>query len=185
MLRRILLDSTINEESLLFSQALDKIKTKTYLTDRSLSGSYKTNREKRWECHPQSVQFALRSECWKIEKALLLQICRFNNAPKALVEKLIENKLLNMDFTKFTCPILGDTIDFNDFKDAIINPDHGKSRYQVGHMNPLKSVSEGTFGHTAENISWITEDGNRIQGSLSLAEVDELLQRIFRNRPYS
>ena len=43
--------------------------------------------------------------------------------------------------------------------------------------------TDGANGHTADNISWISENGNRIQGSLSLDEVDDLLRRIYRNRP--
>jgi hypothetical protein len=185
LLRKLLLDENYNEESTLFAKAMkSKIKVKTYLTDRALTGEHKTNREKRWETHPKSVQFALRKECWKIEQTLLLQICRFENAPKDLVTNLIQSKLLDAYFPEFTCPIIGDKINFSDFKSVILNVDHGRSKYQVGHMNPLKSITDGTFGHTAQNISWITENGNRIQGSLSLDEVDSLLRRICENRNY-
>ncbi|PMD07611.1 hypothetical protein CJ194_23710 [Priestia megaterium] len=186
LLRKLLLDESYNEENTLFADAMkSKIKVKTYLTDRALTGEHKTNREKRWETHPNSVQFALRRECWKIERTLLLQICRFENAPEDLVTNLIQSNLLDEDFAEFTCPIIGDKIDFLDFKAAILNVNHGRSKYQVGHMNPLKSITDGTFGHTAQNISWITENGNRIQGSLSLDEVETLLRRIYTNRNYS
>ena len=43
--------------------------------------------------------------------------------------------------------------------------------------------SYGENRHTADNISWISENGNRIQGSLSIDEVDALLRRIYHNRP--
>lgn len=183
LLRKLLLDKNFNDEHDLFSKVMkNKIKVKTYLTDRVLTGDYKTNREKRWETHPSSVHFAFRKECWKIEQTLLLQICRFENVPTKLTNYLVESSLLDKDFSKFTCPITGDTIDFLDFKFTILNGLHGKSKYQVGHMNPLKSVTNRDFGHTARNISWITEDGNRLQGNLSLEEVDELILRIIKNK---
>jgi hypothetical protein len=49
-------------------------------------------------------------------------------------------------------------------------------------LNPLKlSVDGEAAGHTANNISWISADGNRIQGSLSLNDVRKLIQRISQN----
>jgi hypothetical protein len=63
----------------------------------------------------------------------------------------------------------------------VADPTHGKSAYQVGHLNPLKAGERAEFRHTRANISWITEDGNRIQGSLTLKETRELLLRISRN----
>ncbi len=99
-----------------------KIKIKAYQTDRAQTGKHQTNREKRWESHPDNFQFAFRRDCNDVEAALILQ---------------------------------------------------------VGHLNPLKA----TGGHNATNIGWISDDGNRIQGSLSIDEVKALLRRIYRNRP--
>lgn len=36
-------------------------------------------------------------------------------------------------------------------------------------------------GHTANNISWISSEGNRIQGELSVDETRELIFRIIAN----
>ncbi len=55
----------------IFKLAYSKIVVKSYLTDRVLTGEYKTNREKRWETHPASVHFALRRDCWEIELVLI------------------------------------------------------------------------------------------------------------------
>lgn len=185
-MRKILLSSNCNPEHSLFHSILnDKIKVKTYLTDRALTGEYKTNREKRWETHPNSVQFSFRRECMKIEKTLLLQCCRFEGAPSKLIEKLIEKNILEDDFKIQKCPITGEKISFLEFKNDILDRTHGKSKFQVGHLNPLKAINEDpVFGHTARNISWISEDGNRIQGSLSITEVEELLRRIAINKGY-
>lgn len=183
--RTILLDREYNEEKDVFERAIkDKIKVKTYLTDRALTGIYKTNREKRWETHPGSVQFAFRRDAYQIEKKLSLQICKFSNISKDLVTKLVESNLMEEEYEVFKCPIIGREINFNDFKDSILNSTHGKSKYQVGHMNPLKSVRDGVFGHTPSNISWVTEDGNRIQGPLELGEVYNLFFEVFENKPW-
>lgn len=185
-IRTAIKDKNLNPDSHIFTKILsDKIKVKTYLTDRALTGAHKTNREKRWETHPQSVQFSLRRNCNKIESKLLLQICMFKNTNPVLVNNLQRQHLLPQKFSFVTCPITGDIIDYNDFINDATNPTHGKSSFQVGHLNPLKSLDEtGAFGHTSNNISWISEDGNRIQGSLSLDEVNALLLRIYNNHNF-
>ncbi len=184
-MRRFIRDTRRNPASNVFQTILaDKIKVKTYLTDRALTGDYKTNREKRWEAHPNSVQYALRRSCMKIETKLLLQIATFEGCDPGLVHNLQSEGLLSNPFNYCKCPITGDNIPYSEFADDALHPTHGKSKFQVGHLNPLKaSDTDGANGHTADNISWISENGNRIQGSLSLDEVDELLRRIYRNRP--
>jgi len=44
---------------------------------------------------------------------------------------------------------------------------------------PSKDVP--SLGHTGNNVSWISQDGNRIQGHLSLEETRALLSRIGEN----
>ncbi|MFW6016418.1 MAG: hypothetical protein ACOCRK_08260 [bacterium] len=185
-LRELLLDPQINQEYQLFKNILDnKIHVKTYLTDRALTGLYKTNREKRWETHPRSVQFALRRECLKIEKTLLLQICRFKDAPNILIELLICEGLLDKDYNFECCPITGEEFSFIEFKNTIESPEHGRSAFQVGHLYPLKAtINESQYGHCDTNISWISENGNRIQGSLTIDEINNLLRKIAENKGY-
>lgn len=174
--RKILMFDSSNEDSLFFKKvSSDKIQTKAYLTDRVLTGAYKTNREKRWEAHPNSVHFATKSECQKIEQQLLIQLSMFKGAPTSISSKLIAKGLIPSVYNSFTCPILGLEMNYDLFKDQILNTDHGRSSFQVGHMRPLKSVMDDSYGHTAQNISWISDHGNRVQGHLSLEEVDEML----------
>ena len=184
-MRRFIRDTRRNPASEVFQTILaNKIKVKTYLTDRALTGDYKTNREKRWETHPNSVQYALRRSCMKIETKLLLQIATFEGCDTRLVHNLQHDGLLSDPFEYCKCPITGDNIQYNEFADDALHPTHGKSKFQVGHLNPLKaSDTDGVNGHTADNISWISENGNRIQGSLSIDEVNALLKRIYQNRP--
>ena len=163
-----------------------KIEVKTYKTDRAQTGNYKTNREKRWEAHPRSVQFASRAVAWGIEFVLLNQMINFSGFPSEVKDKLVANGLADaaVDFTR--CPITGDLLEFKEFAAAVMSPVHGRSDYQVGHLNPLKRLAAtgSAWGHTPENIAWISADGNRIQGSLSHDETIELLRQIWRNHHF-
>ena len=184
-MRRFIRDTLRNPASEVFQTILsDKIKTKTYLTDRALTGGYRTNREKRWEAHPNSVQYALRRSCMKIETKLLLQIATFEGCDPSLVRNLQADGLISSPYEYCKCPITGDNIQYSEFADDVLHPTHGRSKFQVGHLNPLRAHdTNGANCHTADNISWVSENGNRIQGSLSLDEVDDLLRRIYHNRP--
>ena len=184
-MRQFVRDKRKNPAANVFKKILeDKVKVKTYLTDRAQTGDYKTNREKRWEAHPNSVQYALRRDCMRIETKLLLQIAMFEGCDTALVASMQEAGLLPDAFPFVKCPITGDNIQYLEFANDALHPTHGRSAFQVGHLNPLKSLdTTGFYGHTADNISWISENGNRIQGSLSMDEVNELLRRIYKNRP--
>lgn len=178
-LRETLLSETKTKD--LFVVLLkDKLKVKTYLTDRVQTGTHKTNREKRWEVHPESVHFALRKECLLVERKLISQICYFEGFPKDYFD-IVKDKIIP-EVVVYRCPVTLDPLSFAKFKGEIENPNHGKSSFAVGHLNPLKSdTSDRAFGHTSENIGWISDDGNRIQGSLSLKETRKLLARINQN----
>jgi hypothetical protein len=183
-LRRYLTDPETSPDMAFFRKVLnDKIKVKTYLTDRVLTGEYKTNREKRWETHPRSVHFAERRTCMAIEYALVTQICSFEGFPKAFLAKLQHEQVLPATLPVALCPITGDALSYEAFREELLNPTHGKSDFQVGHLNPLKlgTPQSNSAGHTADNISWISADGNRIQGSLSLGDVRGLVKRIAEN----
>ncbi len=180
-IRRALLDPKLNPDSQLFEAIFDKIRVKSYLTDRAQTGNYQTNREKRWEAHPQSPQFALRGECFSVELELIDQLFRFQSFPPGIVRYLQSSKLLG-DLGKVArCPVTLDPLDFEVLAQEVTDPTHGKSAYQVGHMNPLKAGEGVEFRHHRANISWITADGNRIQGHLTLKETRQLLLRISAN----
>lgn len=181
-LRAFLLDPKRNPQAKVFAAVYDKIKVKTYLTDRVLTGDFKTNREKRWEIHPASVHFASRRDCWNIEATLIRQVCHFEGFPGAVAADLEKAGLIEWDGRPFRCPITLEPLGFQQFAAEVSSPISGKSNFQVGHLNPLKAVlgDEGN-GHTARNISWISLDGNRIQGALSLAQTRALLSRIADN----
>lgn len=160
-----------------------KISVKTYLTDRAQTGLHQTNREKRWECHPNSVQFAKRQVAWEIELELLQQLFYFDGFPEALRDKALEQGILKERSDVTRCPITQEPLLFEEISAEALNPTHGRSKFQVGHLNPLKAVGRQNpqAGHTAANISWISLDGNRIQGHLSLDETRKLIRKIGQN----
>jgi hypothetical protein len=180
-IRQSLLDPNLNPDFQLFAAVFDKIRVKSYLTDRALTGEYKTNREKRWEAHPGSPQFALRRDCLAVELALIDQLVRFKSFPPGVIEYLNRTRLLGDVGKVARCPVTLDPLDFEILAQEVTDPTHGKAAYQVGHMNPLKAGEGDDFRHLPANISWITEDGNRIQGHLTLKETRELLLRISKN----
>ena len=181
-LRVLLLNKETNSQAPFFAAAYKKIQVKSYLTDRALTGKYKTNREKRWETHPGSVQFALRRDCMEVEYNLINQLCHFEGFNPELVKRLEEAGLLNPIDVPSRCPVTMDPLSFTEFERGVFDPQHGTAEFHVGHLNPLKATNDDpTSGHTAQNVSWISSDGNRIQGSLSLQEVRNLLNRIQEN----
>lgn len=182
-LRAFLVNKATNPYAQVFANAYsDKIKVKTYLTDRVLTGEHKTNREKRWEVHPNSVHFAFRRTCIEIENQLIYQLCSFEDFPQYLKEQLEVGGLLIPIEAPFRCPITLDPLRFNSFVEEIKQPVHGKSEFQVGHLNPLKAINNDPHsGHTSLNISWISSNGNRIQGSLTLEQTRKLIGRIAKN----
>jgi hypothetical protein len=183
-LRKLLADSTLSPDPVFFKKVLDeKVTVKTYLTDRARTGNYKTNREKRWETRPHSVQFSTRTDCLEIEYKLVTQLCAFKDFPASSYAMLREQNVVPVELPMYRCPVTLEPLSFLLFRAALLNPRHGKSDFQVGHLNPLKLDEPGndTAGHRADNVSWITADGNRIQGSLSLNNVRELLRKIATN----
>lgn len=182
-LREYLTNKQYNLSSSIFEKAYTKkIKVKAYLTDRVLTGEHKTNREKRWEVHPASVHFAFRRSCMAIEHELMTQICNFEGFPSELKQQLDEAQLLGSCENPYRCPITLDPLQFTEFVTEIQRPTHGKSDFQVGHLNPLKAINNNPqSGHTFLNIGWISANGNRIQGPLTLEHTRKLIGRIVKN----
>lgn len=162
---RYLLEQWLNNKTI-----MTKIQVKSFLTDRRQTGDFQTNREVRWETHPRSPQFSARMDCLKIQDKLIAQITTFDNAPDPSEELItVLETVLGEPFVKnsFRCPISGKSVEYDDFVTKISSPIHGRSGFQVGHLNPLAS----TGGHEVNNISWITDLGNRVQGDSSLNEI--------------
>jgi len=154
---------------------LEKTQRKSHKTDRRLTGLYQTNREHRWEAHPQDPQAATRYECWQIEGKLLSQVFQFQGAPEA-PDRLRDYVKQTLDIDSFEevfhCPISGQIMYYDEFMREVLEADHGRSGYQIGHLDPL-AVQEGH--HEKENVSWISERGNRIQGEDSLKDTVEII----------
>lgn len=178
-LRKVFLNSKLHEHATAFRRILNKkVQVKTYLTDRAQTGDFKTNREKRWEAHPKSAQFAKRRDCLKIEGILLIQLASFKDFPPSLRNILIERGVIRSDEEIYRCPVTLEPLSYPDFEKTIVDPEHGKSDFQVAHLNPLKAGFGDKFRHTPHNVGWISAQGNRIQGKLTLDEVRKMLRDI-------
>lgn len=180
LVKQLIYDDALNPDKDVFEQIYkDKIQVKAFKTDRTQTGDYKTNRELRWEAHPNNFQFSYRRFCDAVETELILQVCAFENVNEQLINTLQTRGLLPMPLNTYRCPITGDILKFDDFQYEVRNPEHGRADFQIGHMSPLKLGGE----HNKDNIAWVSADGNRIQGNLSEDKIRELLIRIYKNRP--
>ena len=170
-------------QSLLKRTFDSKVAIKAHLTDRAQTGANKTNREKRWEVLPSGPQYAYRRECISVEYKLLRQICGFEGFPALAQQSVVNAGLLAAHEIPARCPITLDPILFEEFTAAIRHPVQGRSGYHVGHITPLKVEERGPTErlHTGENISWISEVGNRIQSNLSVEEAIALIRHIAEN----
>lgn len=159
-----------------FSQKLmEKLQTKTYKTDRSLTGKDKTNRAKRWEVLAGDFQHASLTQCWSVEKQLLRDLVGFEGFPHEVHSELVSNGLLPDDLLPTRCPVTLDVLIYDRLGE---DPTHGRAEYQVGHLIPLKKGGS----HQGDNVRWQSADGNRIQGDLSIEETVELLEEIAARR---
>lgn len=153
------------------TKTVEKIATKCYKTDRSQTGEVQTNRAKRWECLAADFQHATIEECWSVERKLLNDLAHFQGFPEISRQQLISSGLFN-DQGVTLCPIIFKPMVF---QDLLGGGGHGESKFQVGHMMPLKAGGR----HAGDNIEWISSDGNRIQGSLNIQETRQMLRGIF------
>jgi len=155
-----------------------KIQVKVFKTDRSLTGKDKTNRAKRWEVLAGDFQYASLEQCWSAERRLTADLATFADFPDSLRQEFVQASLLPPDVESTCCPVTLEQLSFADLADSLLNPQHGVSQYQVGHLYPLKRGGN----HDGENVCWQSANGNRIQGDLSVEETTALLASIAERR---
>lgn len=151
-----------------------KLKVKVFLTDRALTGKDKTNRAKRWEILSGDFQHATLPECWSVERKLTEQLVEFLGFPAAIRQRFIDEDLLPAAEARSKCPVTLSELEFGPFAAAVLSAQHGRSDYQIGHMEPLKTGGR----HAGANVSWQSADGNRIQGDLTLQATRTLIRGI-------
>jgi len=161
--------------SILSEGLISKIQTKTYKTDRALTGKDKTNRAKRWEVISGDFQHATLIECWSVERKLLEGLVYFKRFPVGCKDSFLEKGLVNPNHPTTLCPVTLETLEY---PKLIAEAVHGRHEYQVGHLHPLKRGGR----HCGHNICWQSADGNRIQGDLTLEETLELLEEILSRK---
>lgn len=159
----------------LAKQETNKLQTKTYRTDRALTGKDKTNRAKRWEVLAGDFQQATLTECWSVEKKLIADLVGFEEFPHDVKQAFIEQALIPPGIQVTRCPVTLLPLNYPKLIEAAI---HGISHYQIGHRVPLKRGGR----HRGENVCWQSADGNRIQGDLTMEETIRLLEGITERR---
>lgn len=159
---------------ILTTQQKNKIQTKTYKTDRALTGKDKTNRAKRWEVLEGDFQHASLVECWSVEKKLLAELIGFQGFPDETKQKLVNANLI-VDGEVSKCPVTLEPLDYGVLSAPAV---HGRSDYQVGHLHPLKRGGK----HDGANVCWQSLDGNRIQGDLTIEETISMINAIIARR---
>ena len=163
--------------SILDRSLLSKIQTKTYKTDRALTGKDKTNRAKRWEVLNDDFQHASLENCWSVERKLIEDLVFFDGFDTKIKEAFLSttHNLLSPRHQPTICPVTLEPLSFPKLTGDIT---HGRSEYQVGHLHPLKRGGK----HTGVNICWQSADGNRIQGDLTIEETIQLLDDIYQRK---
>lgn len=159
---------------------LGKIDVCSYKTERAQTGRFKTNREYRWETVKDSPQGASKKSCWEIEVKLMKQICEMENFPNNIE---FPEGIATIERNSTLCPVMLEKLNFNDLIEEGNNTTHGESAMQLGHLQP-KSNTSGA--HNKDNVSWISKEGNRIQGNNSIDEthdkIIDLSSRIVERR---
>lgn len=153
------------------SHSLEKIKVKSFLTDRSQTGADQTNRAKRWEILSNDFQHATVEQCWSVQRKLFETLPGFEHFPPQHTTLLVDDALIPAAPPPARCPITLEHLNYNNFQAA---SEHGQSGYQVGHLVPLKSGGR----HIGTNVSWVTDNGNRIQGDYDINTIRALLRGI-------
>lgn len=176
--RRILQDAPGKAKTQIREIGKSKLELKLFKTDRALTGKDKTNRAKRWEVLAGDFQHAPLEKCWSAERKLITDLVNFQGFPQTLKDSFVQQKLIQPDASPTLCPVTFEPLHYDDLVDAILNPTHGKSQYQVGHLHPLKKEGK----HDGDNICWQSSNGNRIQGDLTIDETYQLLDQIAERR---
>ncbi len=153
---------------------LDKIQVKAYCTDKVTIPPHYSNRDFRWATWPNGIQYASHYQCAMIELELMAQLYEFENAPNLAISLLLEVETVrgrNIVIGHKKCFVTGKKLNFTDYLEAAIAHQGGKSKYHVGHIVPLTRGGK----HTADNIAWASDDGNRIQGNNTIEEIEAKL----------
>lgn len=154
--------------------ALQKIQVKAYCTDKVTMPPHFSNRDVRWATWPDGIQYASHYQCAMIEMELMAQLYEFASAPilnSTVVSSLSAIRGRPLRPGSRCCFITGKILDFQSYVQAAVNPKGGISAYHVGHIHPLTRGGQ----HAWDNIAWMSDDGNRIQGNDTLQEIEAKL----------
>jgi hypothetical protein len=175
-LRNIIKEDLLNSGAIASSakNALDKIQVKAYCTDKVTMPPHFSNRDIRWATWPNSIQYSSHYDCAMLELELMAQLYEFYGAPNldegiAREIALVRGNSIQPNSRK--CYITGRNMDYQLYLQSAANPQGGRSPYHVGHIIPLTRQGR----HDRQNVAWISDDGNRIQGNDTIEEIEQKL----------
>lgn len=165
---------TVGDEAEVFKRLYNKVILLAHRTGRALTGDFPTNRELRWEARPDGPQFGSHEACLRLESKLILQVALFEGFPEEPREALAAMDLIDVGRVPLRCPITMQPMNYQEFRQELLERESGRSNYQLGHIHPL--AAEGGAGHSAANATWILADGNRMQGHLTVEATRKLIR---------
>jgi hypothetical protein len=125
-------------------------------------------------------QHASLEDCWSAERKLINDFVCFQDFPPVIRTAFAEQGLISTSSQVTCCPVTLEPLSFSRLAEAILQPTHGVSEYQIGHLHPLKRGGK----HTGANVCWQSADGNRIQGDLTIEETHRMIDAIAARRGF-
>ena len=151
-----------------------KVERQVRRTPRRQTGEYKTNRACRWSLPEDHPDYTAPDEIARIEAKLYAMALEFQEAPRisddvAAAASTVLGKVVARG--DYRCPVTGRPMSFRELVEECQNPKPGRSTFHVGHVKPRALKG----GNTADNTSWTTDLGNRIQGDKSWHETTKII----------
>lgn len=152
-----------------FPEIYKKVQLQVRRTPRRQTGKYKTNRESRWKLNPDHPDYTAPEEIPRIEAKLFAAALEFDGTPSVpekvaqAAEAVLGHKV---GAGNYRCPVSGRRMSLKELVKEAKRPQHGRSRFHVGHVRPKAKGG----ANMPENTYWTTDLGNRIQGDKTLAE---------------
>lgn len=145
------------------------IETRATKSGRRQTGTFRSNRDPRWNLVENDPQYGTEKDCRIIELRLVGFLLAFVNPPvvdEQTITLLVERYLgAEPEPGTYRDSLLLEPLDFEQFAEESANPRHGTSYFHIGHEDPTIQPK-----HMPENVSWRTHRSNLIQGDMTLRE---------------
>lgn len=106
---------------------------------------------------------------------LLGLLLEFDNAPRLQYgeQRVFEAYIGRpISWDSYCDPLTREPMSYRDFLQDYVHRRHGKSRFQLGHMDPTRRPK-----HVPENVCWQYDNSNFFQGEQTLVQARALMVR--------